>query len=532
MDDVTTLDGRAFSKFVAAGTYFLRKYRQAIDDLNVFPVPDGDTGSNMYLTVRSALAEIAKTKPLSLCAAASAAATGSLIGARGNSGVILSQMLRGFAARVHDMTACDTQTFAAAMHDAVRAARAALLKPIEGTIISVATAAADAAGKLSQCECEFYRLGSGIVRAAAEALERTPDQLPVLKEAGVVDSGGAGFLYFIEGILRFTGGAKSHATAFPQHPARRSVFTQQQHVGLYRFCTEFILEDAQLETAALRELLSSHGDSLIVAGGVPQIKVHVHTDDAPGVCALAAEYGRVTRLKVENMEEQHNVLVVERPSVTGSIVAVVPGVGFERIARDLGASATVSTGGGRNPSVRDLLVACNACLADRVYLLANDPNVVLAASEVRALCDKEVVVVPTRDVAAGIAVQLALSGTWSEPPTSAMLMEAAGRVESAQVFFAAEDASVEGASVQSGQPAAEYKKALLGGENLTDLTSALVRRMGAENGGLLTLYYGGRQTEADARTLQEALLRTFEGLAIETYFGGQTSTEYVVSFER
>jgi hypothetical protein len=200
---MTTLDGRAFGKFVAAGTYFLRKYRSVVNDLNVFPVPDGDTGSNLYLTARAALREAAGKRGQPLSAVAAAVAQGSLYGARGNSGVILSQMFRGFAHAVRHRDAIDTFGLAMAMNDAVSAARGALTKPVEGTIITVAQRAADEAGKLALHEPDFYRLIAAVVRAANEALDRTPDQLAVLKEAGVVDSGGAGLCYFIEGALAF-----------------------------------------------------------------------------------------------------------------------------------------------------------------------------------------------------------------------------------------------------------------------------------------------------------------------------------------
>src|SRR6202165_2448545 len=245
---VTTLDGRPFSKFVAAGTYFLRKYRGVLNDLNVFPVPDGDTGSNMYLTVRAALAEAHKVHDQPLSVVALAAANGALLGARGNSGVILSQMLRGFAHNVPHRDTIDTFELSVAMKDAVTAARAALTKPVEGTILSVASAAADEAYRLSMREPDFYRLTTGVLRAANDALERTPEQLPALKEAGVVDSGGAGFCYFLEGALRFIPEASKRTTAFPQRPVRSAVFTRQQVVGDNRFCTEFVLEDAKIET--------------------------------------------------------------------------------------------------------------------------------------------------------------------------------------------------------------------------------------------------------------------------------------------
>ncbi|MDQ6931443.1 MAG: DAK2 domain-containing protein, partial [Candidatus Eremiobacteraeota bacterium] len=399
--DITALDGRGYAKFVVAGTYFLKKYRGVLNDLNVFPVPDGDTGTNMFLTLRSAAQEAAKCRTRNLSTVAAAAASGSLMGARGNSGVIISQMLRGFAHHVRHRAEIDTFTLATAMREAVAAAKAALLKPVEGTIISVAHAAAESAYHLALHERDFYRLSNGVLRAAFEALERTPEQLPVLKEAGVVDSGGAGFVYFLEGILRFLPDAKIRTTAFPRRPIRQAVFTAAQVVGQNKFCTEFLVEHATCDVAALRDLLQMHGDSLIVAGAEPTLKVHVHTDEPEAVQSIAAKYGTLTRVKIDNMEHQHNVLVVDKPQKAFSVVAVVPGLGFERIAKELGAEVTVFGEG--NPSVRDLLLAVNKCLGDRVYLFPNDSNVAPAAAEVKKLSDKNVEVIPTRDMAGGIA---------------------------------------------------------------------------------------------------------------------------------
>ena len=436
--DLTALDGRGFAKFIVAGTYFLRKYRDVLDELNVFPVPDGDTGSNMYLTARSALSELGKVRGKPLPAVADAAARGSLLGARGNSGVIFSQLLRGFAHNVRHRAAVDSLDLALAMREGVAAARAALVKPVEGTIISVASAAADAAYTLSQREPDLYRLASGVVRAAADALERTPEQLPLLKEAGVVDSGGAGLVYFLEGILRFLPEAQSRVTAFPRRPARHRAFHARQSVGTHHYCTEFVLEGGALEPHALRDLLGGKGDSLLVIGAAPTLKVHIHTDDPSGVLAMASEHGSLSREKVDDMAQQHRLLVVERPRKAFSIVAVVPGDGFAQIARELGAEVTVCAYEG-NPSVEELVVGLNAGLAERVFLLPNDPNVALAAEEAGKLVERDVLVVPTRDVPSGLAVLLELGACEDQAPPLEALLRHAARTRVGQAFFTGKD---------------------------------------------------------------------------------------------
>jgi DAK2 domain fusion protein YloV len=528
--DVTALDGRAFGKFVVAGTYFLRKYRGVLDDLNVFPVPDGDTGSNMYLTARAAVAEAGKVRGKPLSEVAAAAAHGSLLGARGNSGVIFSQMLRGFAHNVRHRLSVDTLDLALAMREAVGAARSALVKPVEGTILSVASAAADAAFFLSDRERDIVRVANGIVRAAADALERTPEQLPVLKEAGVVDSGGAGLVYFLEGILRFLPEAKTRATAFPRRPERKRSFMTNHVVGVNKFCTEFVLEEATIENHALRDLLATRGDSLLVAGAAPLLKVHIHTGDPGEVQRVAAAHGRLTREKIEDMERQHSLLVVDRPQKPFSIVAVVPGEGFAQIARELGAEVAV-VAFDANPSVRELLLAVNSCLAERVYLLANDPNVALAAREVAGLTGRETIVVPTRDVPSGLAVMLELAGAGERPPAAEALMTQTRSPAVAEIFFAGKDSLLGGIAIKRGAPTASIGGKLRAAASIPEAVAAAAGEMGAAEGGLLTLYYGGAQKEREAREITANLAQTFDGIEVEYYYGGQRACEYVMSLE-
>jgi hypothetical protein len=528
---VTELDGRAFERFVAAGTYFLRKYRGVLNDLNVFPVPDGDTGSNMFLTAKSALREAHEVRNQPLSAVAAAAAEGSLLGARGNSGVILSQMLRGFAHSVRHRDVIDTFQLSLGMREAVGYARSALTKPVEGTILSVASAAADEAYRLAVREPDFYRLATAVLRAANDALDRTPEQLPALKEAGVVDAGGAGFCYFLEGALRFLPMQTTRTTMFPRRPVRSSAFTRQQVVGDNRFCTEFVLEGATLDAHPLRDVLQKHGDSLLVIGAMPTIKVHIHTGEPDAVKAIAARHGTVTRWKREDMSEQHHLLVVDAPPKAFGIACVASGAGFDRIARELGADVTIPVQPGANPSVRDLLVGVNASLAQTVYLLPNDPNVALAAREVPRLTGKTVIVVPSPDPVAGLAVLLRL-GAAEEAVSLDDLAPAIAEARSASVFFAGKDASVDGVAVRAGAPAAQIAKRLLTAASLGDVMSDAAGRLGAAEGGLVTLYYGGKQAERDAQKYAALIGERYADVDVEYYYGGQPGIEYWISFER
>lgn len=524
--DVTVLDGRGYAKFIAAGAFFVRKYRQVLNDLNVFPVPDGDTGTNMYLTVRQAAVEAAKQHDAPLSRVAEAAAQGSLMGARGNSGVIISQMLRGFAHHVRHREAIDTFVFATGMREAVAAARQALVRPVEGTILSVADAAADAAYRLALHEKDFYRLCNGVLRAANEALDRTPEQLPVLKEAGVVDAGGAGLVFFLEGALRFLPDSKVHATAFPRRPLRQTVFTPQQRVGERKFCTEFILEDARCTPLELRQTLEPYGDSLIVAGEAPTLKVHIHTDDPERVQAAASACGTVTRLKIDDMERQHNVLIDAAPPPY-SIVAVVPGSGFERIVRELGVEVPIVAQ--KNPSVREFLLAINSCLASQIYLFVNDKNAALAAREAANMSDRTIELLPTPDIVAGIAGLFAMRSGNGGIPAAQEIMAAAAHPRSAQVFLAGKDATLGGTTVARGKPAASSGGNLYAGKSLADAAAAALDAMGARDGGLITVYYGGAQKERDAQRLAERLRASFPSAEVEYYFGGQRDVEFWIS---
>lgn len=539
VEQVTTCDGRRFSDFVVAGTYFLRKYRTVINDLNVFPVPDGDTGTNMFFTVRSAMIEARKARTQNLSIVAAAAAQGALMGARGNSGVIISQMFRGFAHAVRHKESVRTIEFSSALGDAVQAARQALLKPVEGTILSVAAAAHAAAFKTAVSERAFLPVLHALVDAAQEALERTPEQLAVLKEAKVVDAGGAGFLYFMEGVIRMLPGRAPYTTAFPRKPVRKTTFTTRQKVETNRFCTEFVLVAPTATEDQVRALLTAHGDSLIVAGGDGAIRVHIHTDYPQEVAGVAGKFGDVQKLKVDNMEEQHSVLVVDREAKPRGIVAVVPGEGFAKISKELGADVTVLGGATMNPSVKDLLVAVNKVLAPIVYLLPNDKNVVLAARQVGELTDRKVVVIPTRTVVDGVAALFALVNLPEEAtPTADEIAGESQIVASGTIFQAGRDAEMGGVAVKRSQLVGALDArngtpdALVAGADAPSIALAMISSAGAGDASLATIYYGGGRKLKDAEEIAAVIKAAHPSMTVETYYGGQPSSDFVISIER
>lgn len=525
--DLNALAGRDYAKFLAAGCYFLKKYRGVVDDLNVYPVPDGDTGTNMYLTIRTAALHAYAVRSPALSNVAAAAARGALMGARGNSGVILSQMLRGFAYHVRHRSEADAFVVATGLREAAAAARRSLLEPAEGTILSVADAAANAAYRISLHEKSLLRCLAAIVKAANEALDATPSQLPALATAGVVDAGGAGYVYLLEGVQAFLPEARARATAFPRQPNRATVFSERQSVGKNRFCTELIVENASCSASELQQALRQHGESLLVGGSPPTLKVHVHTDRPKRIENIAARYGSATQVKVDDMERQHRLLIVDVADPY-SVVAVVPGSGFDAIVRELGAEVTID--GSRSPSVAELSFALNACRSRRAYLFADDDNVVAAAREAAAISEKNVTVVPTSNVVEGINGLLAMAGTGE--PDESRILDAIARTKCARVFVAAKDSTVDGTRIRRGQPAAIVHERLIAGDSIADATTkAIASIRGDRQSGLVTLYYGGTQREKDARQLGEDLQAAFANVDVEYYFGGMRDAEYWIAFD-
>jgi DAK2 domain fusion protein YloV len=534
---LTRCDGVAFVRFLAAGTYFLRAYRGIVNDLNVFPVPDGDTGTNMLCTVRQALraARAAHSRDLSVVAAA--AANGSLMGARGNSGVMISQMFRGFAHAVRHRQAIETRDLAAAMHEAVHAARRALVKPVEGTMLSVAAAAAQAAFKAALDEPDFLAVLHAVVNAAHAALEKTPDQLAVLKEADVVDAGGQGFVYFLEGAVRMLPGRAPYRTAFPRRPLRRATFTRRQRVDVHRYCTEFILTGDCLSASELRRQLVERGDSLIVAGDRQALRVHIHTDDPESILSLAGRAGDVSRVKVDDMREQHRMLVVADELRPRGVVCVVPGEGFARICTELGADVTLRGGPGANPAVGELLTAANSVLARTVYLLPNDANTVATARQVPQPADRTVIVVPTRTIAEGIAALFALLEAPAEDAIDPARL-GTSLVGSGEIFRAGRASRIGGVAVRRGELVGSFLAAgaelpgLVHGRDAAAIAAAILRAAGESEVTLATLYYGASRSRREAEAVAERLRNLFPRLTVEVYYGGQEATEYVMSLER
>ena len=550
---------------------WLQANQEEINDLNVFPVPDGDTGSNMYLTLRSAVEEAqAASAPASASAVLAAAAHGSLMGARGNSGVILSQILRGLAQGVGTRSALDATAWARGLGEARAVAYKAVMKPTEGTILTVAREAAEAAGRAAEESADVLVVLEQAVRASHAAVERTTDQLQVLRDAGVVDAGGFGLAVILEGLSRAIADplAKQPVTTAPrrrlgegrvQVPGADEVATTSRPVVRrgaaavdmreegWGYCTEFLVHGPGLDAEKLRDELGALGESALVVGDSELVRVHIHTDEPAPLIALASQRGRLSKLKVEDMSAQHHDVLERADAEEGAgaraarpgaprkplgVVSVAPGHGFRAILESLGADAVVEGGQTMNPSIEDLINAVRQAHADNVVLLPNNGNVILTAQQVDGLVDDVVVrVVPTRNLPQGITALLSLEADGALDANCTRMAGAIEHVHALELTRAVRDSTVNGHDISVGDVLGILDDVIteVGGDERAVIESVL--RSVAPPPELVTVYSGGAVTEADAGSLMTALREGFPAMDFELHAGGQEHYSYVLSLE-
>ena len=553
---------------------WLQANQEEINDLNVFPVPDGDTGSNMYLTLRSAVEEAQDATPAgSASAVLAAAAHGSLMGARGNSGVILSQILRGLAQGVGAHPRLDASNWAQGLHEARTVAYKAVMKPTEGTILTVVREAADAAAKAAEDSADIVVVLEQAVRASHAAVERTTEQLQVLRDAGVVDAGGFGFAVILEGLSRSI--ADPHAAQSSERtPRRRSgegrvrlPFSQDAPKPAKRpavrrgaaavkmkeegwgYCTEFLVHGADLDVDTLRDELGALGESALVVGDTKLVRVHIHTGEPAPLIALASRRGRLSKLKVEDMSAQHHE-VLERADVDdgGSdaaapaaeskprkalgVVSVAAGGGFRDILASLGADSVVEGGQTMNPSIEDLINGVRSAHADAVVLLPNNSNVILTAEQVDGLVDDvEVRVVPTRNLPQGITALLALEPDAGLDANSSRMAAAVQDVHALEVTRAVRNSTAGGRRIKAGDVLGILDDEIAEvGADERGVIEAVLRGLDKAP-ELVTVYRGGQVEEAAAETLVGGLRVEFPATEFELHAGGQEHYAYVLSLE-
>lgn len=549
----STINAELCAKMFLAGAKNLEANKEWINELNVFPVPDGDTGTNMTLTIMSAAKEVAGLETVNMETLAKAISSGSLRGARGNSGVILSQLLRGFTKGIRDTSEIDVITITEAFQKAVATAYKAVMKPKEGTILTVAKGFADKATELALTEnVEMEELLDTSLKYAEEVLAKTPEMLPVLKEAGVVDSGGQGLIQVLKGAFdAYLGKEVDYTIEKPEstgEPAQADTRTEADIK--FGYCTEFIIMTKkpmqQAEELKFKAFLESIGDSIVVVADEEIVKVHVHTND-PGVAITRAlTYGELSRMKIDNMREEHREKLIKdaekqaaaqakpvMPHKEVGFISVSIGDGIGEIFKGLGVDYLIEGGQTMNPSTEDMLNAIAEVNADTIFIFPNNKNIILAANQAQALTeDKKIVVIPTKTVPQGIAAIISFDPTASAEENEENMKEALSVVKTGQITYAVRDTHIDDKEIKEGNIMGIGDDSILAvGEDIAEITKETIDLMADEETELISVYYGEDISEEDANALGTELQEKYPDCEVEVYAGGQPIYYYVVSVE-
>jgi DAK2 domain fusion protein YloV len=534
------LVGSDLKAMVVAGARLLENSKEVINAMNTFPVPDGDTGTNMCLTMRSALNEVLKVNEDTVSAVGNALATGSLLGARGNSGVILSQIFRGFAKGLEGKKKVTPREFAAAMQSGVHAAYKAVMKPVEGTMLTIARESAKAAVTSAGRGAGFNEMLREVIEHSEVVLAKTPDMLPVLKEAGVVDAGGKGLIEIYKGFLAQLLGEEipeEKSVATDSKPVKpQEVFSTEDIV--FAYCTELMVQGEKLSTDIIRSDISLLGDSLLVVGDEKVVKVHIHTNNPGQVLEKCLAHGSLHQIKIDNMREQHqHILAAEtevpsQPAEGIAVVAVAAGEGLRQIFESLGVAKVIHGGQTMNPSTEDILQAVKELPQREVIVLPNNKNIILAAKQVNELIEKDVRVVETRSIPQGIAAMLAYSEEETLADNAAAMERAGKQIKSAAVTYAVCDSKVNGLDIREHDIIGLLEDDIVvAGADVGQIVKDLLRQMVDDETEIITLYAGEAVDEAAAAGLQEELTSHFSDYDVEVYQGKQPHYYYIISVE-
>ena len=550
------IDAQLLQKAFIAGAYNLERNKDYINELNVFPVPDGDTGSNMSLTIMAAAREVSALENPSMDELSKKISSGSLRGARGNSGVILSQLLRGFCKEIKGKKQITVSVLADGFVRAVETAYKAVMKPKEGTILTVAKGVAEKAVELSEMDMDFETLGQEILDHGNEVLKQTPELLPVLKEAGVVDSGGQGLMEFLTGAFNGLTGKEEIKEPVTSGGAAKAQTMSSEEIDTshikYGYCTEFIIMlekeyNAEIE-AKFKEFLTSIGDSLVVVSDDEIVKVHVHTNHPGLAFEKGLEYGSLTSMKVDNMREEHKEKVIheqdrkkaaeqeaakEEPKKPFGFVAVSVGEGLNDIFKDLGVDHIIEGGQTMNPSTEDVLDAISKVNAETVFVFPNNKNIILAANQAAEIEEeKQVIVIPTKTIPQGISALISFDETATAEANQAGMEDAITAVKSGQVTYAVRDTSIDGKEIKTGDYMGIDDVGIQAvGQDITEVVKDLIGAMADEDSELLSIYYGSDVEEEKANALVEAVQAAYPDFEVEAHAGGQPIYYYILSLE-
>ncbi len=554
---------------IRVGAAALADMKQEVDALNVFPVPDGDTGTNMYLTILAAVREAEKIPAAPLGEMAAAVATGSLMGARGNSGVILSQLLRGIAKGLEGLTAADSMQIAQAMQHGVDTAYKAVMKPVEGTILTVARETAKGALTEAKRGASVLQTLEAAYRQGAEALTKTPDLLPVLKQAGVVDAGGKGWLVIVAGwVAALAGRAEAIAgqnllgEGHPASPAVQFTFGQVESLE-FPYCTEFLVKGENLPEAKIRQDLTGQGDCLMVVGTPEILKIHIHSNNPGKILDYAIKWGSLYEVQIHNMLAQNEAMAHARRaqgasgqnmrsgfSETGSqfgaatedssadvetragIVVVAMGQGIADVFKSLGADQVVTGGQTMNPSTEDLVAAVRQVRAKQVYILPNNKNIILAAGQVQELVDAEIYVVPSKSIPQGIAALIAFDSQTGADANRRKMERALSGVRSGEVTYAVRDSQYDGLAIHSGDILGLVDDTIVtAGRDILTVAQITLEKMAWRRADVVTVFFGDQVSGTDAQSLRAWLNRENPEVEVEVHAGGQPLYYYIFGVE-
>ncbi|CAM3081129.1 DAK2 domain-containing protein [Filibacter tadaridae] len=553
-----SIDGLKFAEMVRLGSQHLYQNADYVDSLNVFPVPDGDTGTNMNLSMTSGAKETDAHAVVHLGQTSQALSKGLLMGARGNSGVILSQLFRGFGKAVENEAEIDGEKFAAALKYGVETAYKAVMKPVEGTILTVAKDAANAGVAKAESTNEFIAVMETILDEAKASLERTPDLLPVLKEVGVVDSGGQGLVYVYEGFLACLKGEELPARTIvesmddlvnAEHHRSVQGFMNTEDIE-FGYCTEFMVRFEAEKTKSnpydetnFRNALSEFGDSLLVISDDEVAKVHIHTEEPGDALNYGQQFGSLIKIKIENMRQQHVEIVGENHTADQStpktavkhpyaVVTVAMGSGVVELLKSMGASAVIEGGQTMNPSTEDIVKAIEAVGAERVLILPNNKNIIMAAEQAAEVIGIEAAVVPTKSVPEGLAAILAFNPEASIQVNAEAMTEAAAHVKTGQVTHAVRDTTIDGVHITKDDfMGIQAGKIVKSASMLDEVAKALLSSLIEETDELVTILYGKDVSKDEAESLADYIGTSFSQVEIELYNGKQPLYPYIISVE-
>ncbi len=550
-----TIDARILSRMFLAGAKNLEAKKEWINELNVFPVPDGDTGTNMTMTIMAAAAEVGSLGDTDMESLAKAISSGSLRGARGNSGVILSQLLRGFTKSVKTKEELDAKAIAAAMEKGVETAYKAVMKPKEGTILTVAREAAAKAVELAETAEDLDTFFQAVIAHAEETLAKTPEMLPVLKEAGVVDSGGQGLLEVYHGAYDGFLGKEIDYTQFGEAkgPAVTKIGAQAEADIKFGYCTEFIIlldkpmaEETEHE---FKKFLMSLGDSIVLVADDEIVKVHVHTNHPGQAIEKALTFGALSRMKIDNMREEHQEKLIKdaeklakeqeekeaaaQPPKEVGFISVSVGNGMTEIFKELGVDYLIEGGQTMNPSTEDMLNAIARVNAKTIYIFPNNKNIILAANQARDLTeDKEIVVVPTKTIPQGITAMISYVPEKNSAENTEAMLQAIERVKTGQVTYAVRDTRIDDKEIHEGDIMGIGDHGILAvGKDRLEVTKETVAEMVDDESEVISIYYGADIEEAEAEELAAAIEEEYPDCDVELNAGGQPIYYYVISVE-